>query len=234
VYYKLSIVKQKHQRQKLKYVAASQKKQRVTLFTFFFLPLLMLIPFFSIGGDTNKSYRGYVDCSINNLFGCLLNIERFFGLSSSPKTEQKKQQNIMPMNTHTPTNTPSPSGTPAPSVNGIPAGNSNINSCLPPNIKLTDIVSTELISFSAANGYTVKKITVAQKLTDLQASCAANGKLVDGTGREIYFYQLTGCWGNPPFNYQGLLAKQQQELQQLRQQYTVIEMTCNPSGIPPA
>lgn len=34
-------------------------------------------------------------------------------------------------------------------------------------------------------------------------------KLVDGTGREVYFYQLTGCWGNAPFNYQAILAKQQ-------------------------
>jgi hypothetical protein len=112
--------------------------------------------------------------------------------------------------------------------------NSNASECLPPNTKLTDIVAAQLISFSAANGYTIKKVTVAQKLTELHASCAANGKLVDGAGKEIYFYQLTGCWGNPPFNYQDILAKQQQELQQLRQQYTVIEMTCNPSGIPPA
>lgn len=121
---------------------------------------------------------------------------------------------------------------PVPSSTPSVTSNSNVSSCLPPKIKLTDIVSAELISFSASNGYTIKKVTVAQKLSELQASCAASGKLVDGTGREIYFYQLTGCWGNPPFNYQDILAKQRQELEQLRQHYTVIEMTCNPSGIP--
>jgi hypothetical protein len=116
---------------------------------------------------------------------------------------------------------------PAPSVT------SDWSGCLPADVKLTDIVSAELISFSPPNNYTVKKVTVEQKLTELKASCSTSGKLVDGTGREIYFFHLTGCWGNPPFNYQDILAKQRQKLEQLRQQYTVIEMTCNPSGIPP-
>ena len=114
-----------------------------------------------------------------------------------------------------------------------PTPTSNLSSCLPPDIKPTGIVSAELISFSPPNKYNVKKVTVEQKLTELKASCSASGKLVDGMGREIYFYHLTGCWGNPPFNYQNILAKQRQELEQLRQHYTVIEMTCNPSGIPP-
>ena len=128
-----------------------------------------------------------------------------------------------------PSSTPSVT-TPTPSV----TSNSNMSSCMPPNIKVTDIVSAELISFSISNGNTIKKVTVAQKLTELQASCTASGKLVDGKGREIYFYHLIGCWGNAPSNYLEILAKQQQELEKLRQQYTVIEMTCNPSGIPPA
>jgi len=114
-----------------------------------------------------------------------------------------------------------------------PSVTSNLSSCLPPSIKPTDIVSAKLISFLPPNHYNVKKVTVEQKLTELKASCGASGKLVDGMGREIYFYHLTGCWGNPPFNYQNILAKQRQELEQLRQHYTVIEMTCNPSGIPP-
>ncbi len=120
----------------------------------------------------------------------------------------------------------------------VPSSTSSVTSnwsrCLPHDIKPTDIVSAELISFSQSNGYNVKKVTVEQKLTELKASCSASGKLVDGKGREIRFYHLTGCWGNAPFNYLDILAKQQQELAQLRRQYTVIEMTCNPSGIPPA
>jgi hypothetical protein len=108
----------------------------------------------------------------------------------------------------------------------------NLSHCLPANIRLADIVSATLISFSSTNGYNIKKTTVEQKLIALNAYCNANGKLVDGAGREIYFYHLTGCWGNAPSNYLDILGKQRQEIEELSQQYTVIEMTCNPSGIP--
>ena len=100
--------------------------------------------------------------------------------------------------------------------------------CLPPNIKATDIVSATLVQIEPP---IVQKVTVAQKLTALNADCK-NGTLVDGSGNQIYFYMLTGCWGNPPSNYQEILQQQEAELARLRQQYTVIEMTCNPSGLP--
>src|SRR5947199_4310984 len=57
------------------------------MFTLFILPLLLFIPFFTIGGDTTKSYSGYVDCSITNLSGCFFNIFNFFGLEK----KQSKQ-----------------------------------------------------------------------------------------------------------------------------------------------
>jgi hypothetical protein len=101
--------------------------------------------------------------------------------------------------------------------------------CLPGYVKPTDVVSTRLAQTDG--GTLVEKITVEQKLTELKASCK-NGKLVDGAGTEIYFYKLTGCWGNPPRNYHEILERQQAELAILRKQYTVIEMTCNPSGLP--
>ena len=101
--------------------------------------------------------------------------------------------------------------------------------CLPENVKPTDVVSTKLAQNDGAT--LVEKITVEQKLTELKANCK-NGKLVDGAGTEIYFYKLTGCWGNPPRNYHEILERQQAELAKLRKQYTVIEMTCNPSGLP--
>jgi hypothetical protein len=41
---------------------------------------------------------------------------------------------------------------------------------------------------------------------------------------------MTGCWGNPPENYQQILDEQARKLAQLKKRYTVIEMTCNPSG----
>ena len=101
--------------------------------------------------------------------------------------------------------------------------------CLPESVKPTDVVSTRL---AQTDGRTlVEKITVEQKLTELKANCK-NGKLVDGAGTEIYFYKLTGCWGNPPRNYQEILQRQEDKLAILRKQYTVIEMTCNPSGLP--
>ena len=101
--------------------------------------------------------------------------------------------------------------------------------CLPESVKPTDVVSTTLVQTDG--GTLVEKITVEQKLTELKANCK-NGKLVDGAGTEIYFYKLTGCWGNPPRNYQEILERQEAELARLRKQYMVVEMTCNPSGLP--
>jgi len=98
--------------------------------------------------------------------------------------------------------------------------------CLPSGIKLTDVVSAQL----AKPGRAVSRITVGQKLTEMKAKCK-RGKLVDRTGREIYFYRLKGCWGNPPIDYQEILQKQKDELEKLRKKYTVIEMTCNPDGV---
>ncbi len=95
--------------------------------------------------------------------------------------------------------------------------------CLPTEIKLTDIVSAQLVEKG------VKKISVAEKLTEMKAHCE-KGKLLDKNGKEIYFYHLVGCWGNPPPDYLEILAKQREELEELKKKYTVIEMTCNPEG----
>jgi hypothetical protein len=55
--------------------------------------------------------------------------------------------------------------------------------------------------------------------------------LFDAHGREIYFYRLSGCWGNPPADYQEILARQREELSKLRKRYHVIEMTCSSAGV---
>lgn len=70
---------------------------------------------------------------------------------------------------------------------------------------------------------------MAQKLKELKARCRKR-KLVDARGREIRFYQLVGCWGNPPDDYQQQLERQAKELAKLRKRYRVIEMMCNSSG----
>jgi hypothetical protein len=102
--------------------------------------------------------------------------------------------------------------------------------CLPAGVKPDDVVSAVLMSTGPA-GEVVKKVTVQEKLRELNAGCR-DGKLVDGAGREIYFYRLIGCWGMPPPDYEEILQRQVEELEALRKQYTVIEMTCDPSGMP--
>lgn len=98
--------------------------------------------------------------------------------------------------------------------------------CLPADIQPDTIVSAALIP-SAGNK--IQKETVKQRLDKMNARCKA-GKLVDVKGREIRFYRLQGCWGNPPADYLEVMDNQQKELAELKKKYTVIELTCNPSG----
>lgn len=107
-------------------------------------------------------------------------------------------------------------------------GQSAFASCLPKDIKPSDVVSTK--ESDAANGATVEKLTVEQKLGELKAYCK-NGTLVDQAGRHVVFHTLLGCWGNRPFNYQELLEQDRAEVDKLKIRYTVIEMTCNPTGV---
>jgi len=99
--------------------------------------------------------------------------------------------------------------------------------CLPPDINLETIVSTKQVKSAAGNK--IEQETVKQRLDKIKAGCKA-GRLVDGKGREIRFYRLQGCWGNPPQDYQEILDNQQKELQELKKKYAVVEITCNPSG----
>ena len=103
----------------------------------------------------------------------------------------------------------------------------NTDSCLPDGIQSTDVVSAH-VARPGIRGKVVT-VTVAEKLKELKARCRKH-KLVDARGREIRFYQLIGCWGNPPDDYQQQLALQAKELAKLRKRYRVIEMTCNSSG----
>jgi hypothetical protein len=98
--------------------------------------------------------------------------------------------------------------------------------CLPEGIKPADIVSAQRVRSTGV----VKRTTVEDKLTELKAHCKKR-KLVDAAGKEIYFFRMTGCWGNPPANYQEILKRQNDELEKLRKRYTVIELTCNQEGV---
>ena len=102
--------------------------------------------------------------------------------------------------------------------------------CLPTDIGLNDVANVTTITTRSGETIT-KKTTVSQSLKKLKARCV-RGKLVDRNRRAIRFYFLKGCWGNPPFNYLEILDQQRSELVELKKKYTVIEMTCNPGGIP--
>lgn len=102
-------------------------------------------------------------------------------------------------------------------------GKSRWQGCLPADVDAAEVISVEA-------GGAGKKITVTTKLNQIRARCRGN-RLVDAKGKQIHFYRLTGCWGNPPLDYEEILDNQQKELAQLRRRYRVIEITCNPSGI---
>jgi hypothetical protein len=103
--------------------------------------------------------------------------------------------------------------------------NEPFTACLPEGISLREAISAPIRSSSKP----AKKVTVKQALETLKAHCR-NGKLVDGSGKEIYFYRLIGCWGNPPADYQEQLKKQALELERLKKKYTVIEIPCDQEG----
>lgn len=102
--------------------------------------------------------------------------------------------------------------------------------CLPPDITLDTIVSTSTVETAAGNK--IEKETVKQRLDKINAGCRG-GKLMDGKGREIRFYRLQDCWGNPPPDYLSIIDNQQKELAKLKKKYTLVEITCNPSGLMP-
>jgi hypothetical protein len=113
-----------------------------------------------------------------------------------------------------------------PGITNNEPSQSPLAKCLPADVKLNDVVEASIVR--NANGQ--HRVTVEQKLNEFKATCNGDNKLIDGSGRQIAFYHLIGCWGNPPADYQELLEKQREEINKLRQQFTVIEMTCNPSG----
>jgi len=101
--------------------------------------------------------------------------------------------------------------------------NQGFVACLPADIELEEVVSTPQSKSTTVTAS--KRVTIGETLLRLKARCK-KGKLIAGTGREIRFYRLVGCWGNPPDDYQEQLARQNQELQRLKKKYTVVEIPC--------
>lgn len=99
--------------------------------------------------------------------------------------------------------------------------------CLPPDVSADEIVSLPPAESRRAEG----KVTVKSRLEELKARCR-RGRLVAARNRPVRFYRLTGCWGNPPRDYLEIMERQRKELAELKRRYTVIEISCNPSGVP--
>jgi hypothetical protein len=100
--------------------------------------------------------------------------------------------------------------------------------CLPSDIREDSVV--RYVAAKSPKGETQTAVTVKQTLKTYRARCV-RGKLVDRRGREIRFYSLQGCWGNPPADYRQILETQRKDLADLKKKYTVIEMTCS-RGLP--
>ena len=111
-----------------------------------------------------------------------------------------------------------------PVVNARLANRDEIAKHLPADVKLDTVAS--------CGDMGKNKIIVEQELARVGAFISTDGKLRSRSGREIYFHHMIGCWGNPPGNYMQLWEEENRTLERLRQQYTVITLTCNPSGMP--
>ena len=103
-------------------------------------------------------------------------------------------------------------------------------SCLPGEITPDTVVEAKRVKWRG--GIRLMKETVGQRLGKLNAQCKG-GKLLDQGGREIRFHTLQGCWGNPPADYLEILETERNDLRNLKKKFTVIEITCNPSGLTP-
>jgi hypothetical protein len=101
--------------------------------------------------------------------------------------------------------------------------NKGFVACLPADVKLEEVVSAPQLKSTSLTAS--KRVTIRGTLSRLKAHCK-KGKLIAGSGREIRFYRLVGCWGNPPDDYQEQLARQNRELQRLKKRYTVVEIPC--------
>jgi hypothetical protein len=98
---------------------------------------------------------------------------------------------------------------------------------MPEGFELNEAVSGSTENTAQAKG---EKLSIKRALQQMKARCR-RGKLVDGAGKEIYFFRLIGCWGNPPEDYEDQLKRQAEKLVELKKKYRVIEIACNPNPL---
>jgi hypothetical protein len=99
-----------------------------------------------------------------------------------------------------------------------PKDSNRFRSCLPAGIAASDVVEYR--------SNCKKNVTVASKLTKLNAQCKGT-QLFDRNKKEIRFFKKT-CWGHPPPNYQELKTEERRNLELLQSRYVVIVIECDP------
>jgi hypothetical protein len=115
-----------------------------------------------------------------------------------------------------------------PLLAGLPDGKSDpFKACMPEGLELNEAVSGSTENTAQAKG---ENLSIKRALQQMKARCR-RGKLVDGAGKEIYFFRLIGCWGNPPEDYEDQLKRQAEKLVELKKKYRVIEIACNPNPL---
>ncbi|HIH20956.1 TPA: hypothetical protein HA244_06855 [Candidatus Micrarchaeota archaeon] len=112
--------------------------------------------------------------------------------------------------------------------NATTIGNT-VGSCFPYSLTNSEpVLESNPALFGFANSQIEGKTTVAQKLTELGASCT-NGKLLDASGKQIFFYRRqTVCQGVAP--PEGLYDRQNAEIQKLNETYAVMELHLEDCG----
>lgn len=111
------------------------------------------------------------------------------------------------------------------------AATNSLASCLPRGLQLSQVAEIATIPGTTGASDGRQPVTIGEKLFLLGATCTAENKLIDAHRRPIVFFHLQGCWGNPPADYREIMDQQRHQLETLRASNSVIEITCNPSGV---
>jgi len=74
-----------------------------------------------------------------------------------------------------------------------------------------------------------KTLTLDQHLLSEGVVCANNILYKDKT--KVVIYNEIGCWGMPPEDYSDILSAQDKNIQELKTQFYVVEVPCNPEGL---
>ncbi len=105
-----------------------------------------------------------------------------------------------------------------------------IAKCLPAGVGLTTIVRY-VEQKNGVEKTLANVVTVGDELKTVGGRCK-NGTLKSKAGRPIRFYNLQGCWGNPPANYLEIIDEQKKEIERLKRTFTLIELTCDQDARP--